>query len=403
MAEDFPQNTCVYSTFLSLPVDAISEVCLHLSPNDAIILSSTCSFLHLLIKTFQNVWKVYCKRMWLHTGPCCSDSWYLEFLCYMSEWSECKDCYADVKKGWDSIYQKLRLSNKNPDLLFRPAASDSLLSVTEKKLNCKLPVSYRCFLRFHNGQVETENYSLFGTELHFYHITDEGCFLLPAEDLGSHKEGLLQFTSSGKLQSYLICVTESSHSKPGEVKCNSKIKRGVRTSVKLHTLSSNFKEWFCRLADEFCSYPIVNGAIMRFPYSSECVATTRGICIQVGTSFSNVYSIHITDSLVIYHITISMSESESSSLTSQLLTRHWAISDENGAMDPVDGPGVVGHTPIISPGTVFTYTSGSHVEREWSLMEGYFTFENQKTGEKFDAKVPPFYLVVPPHTWIVIN
>ena len=401
MAEESPQNMSVYSTFLSLPVDTISEVCLYLSPNDAIILSRTCSVLHILIKTLQNVWKVYCKRVWLLTGPCRSDSWYLEFLCYMSEWGEYKDCYADVNKAWDLIYQKLRLSNKNPDLIFRPAASESLLSETEVRLKGKLPASYRCFLRFHNGQVETENCSLFGTELHFYHITDIG-YVFPAEDLGCQKEGLLQFTSSGNLQNYLICVTESSHSKPGEVKCNSKVNKGVQTSVKVHTLASNFKDWFCRLADEFSSYPVVNGAIMRFPYSSECVATTRGICIQVGTSFSNVYSFHIAESLVIYHITISMSESESSSLTSQLLTRHWSISDENGAMESVDGHGVVGHTPIISPGTVFTYTSGSHVEREWSLMEGYFTFENQQTGAKFDAKVPPFRLVVPPYTWIVI-
>lgn len=403
MTEESPQNMCVHSTFLSLPVDAISEVCLYLSPNDAIILSRTCSVLHLLINTLHNVWKVYCRRVWFLTGPCSADSWYLEFLNYMSEWGEYKDCYTDVKKSWDLIYQKLRLSNKNPDLIFHPAASEALLSETEERLKSKLPTSYRCFLRFHNGQIETENCSLFGTELHFYHITDRGCFVLPARDLGSPNEGLLQLTSTGKLQSYIICVTESSHSKPGEVKCNSKVKTGSQISVKLHTLASNFKDWFCRLADEFSSYPVVNGAIMRFPYSSECVATTRGICIQVGTCFSNVYSFHIADSLVIYHITISMSESESSYLTSQLLTRHWAISDENGPMEPVDGPGVVGHTPIISPGTVFTYTSGSHVEREWSLMEGYFTFENQRTGEKFDAKVPPFHLVVPPYTWIDVD
>ncbi|KAI6654519.1 F-box only protein 3 [Oopsacas minuta] len=400
MAELSSQGLNTNKDFLALPVDAISELCLFLSPKDAINLSRTCSALHPLIKQLHNVWRVYCKRVWLYSGPCSpGSSWYSEFLHWIDGWGQYMDCFADIKRAWDLVYLKFHQSDKNPDIIFRPGASERVLCDAETRLGYKLPTSYRCFLRIHNGQMGAKNSSLFGTELQFYHIKDEGSYLSPAEDLLQNL-GLVCMTNHGRLQSYMLCVEPSSHSKAGEVKCHSKTTTGQLKSIKLHTCAPSFTDWFCKLGHQFQSYPVIDGVIMRFPYSSECIATTRGICIQVGTAFSDVYSRHIDDSLVIYHITISMSEHESGSLASQLITRHWSISDEKGAKEPIEGPGVVGYTPIISPGTVFTYTSGSHVERDWSLMEGYFTFVNQRTGETFQAKVPPFKLIVPPYTWV---
>ena len=45
--------------------------------------------------------------------------------------------------------------------------------------------------------------------------------------------------------------------------------------------------------------------------------------------------------------------------TVQLMHRHWRITDANGRLEEVKGPGVVGEQPILAPGESFSYTSVS--------------------------------------------
>ena len=42
----------------------------------------------------------------------------------------------------------------------------------------------------------------------------------------------------------------------------------------------------------------------------------------------------------------------------QLLHRRWLITDADGKMLEVEGPGVVGEQPFIAPGETFSYQSG---------------------------------------------
>ena len=42
----------------------------------------------------------------------------------------------------------------------------------------------------------------------------------------------------------------------------------------------------------------------------------------------------------------------------QLRTRHWIITDGNGQVEEVRGPGVIGKQPYLKPGQAFEYTSG---------------------------------------------
>ena len=53
-----------------------------------------------------------------------------------------------------------------------------------------------------------------------------------------------------------------------------------------------------------------------------------------------------------YTITIENNASEAS----QLLNRHWVITDGQGEIEEVHGPGVVGQQPRIQPGQGFRYT-----------------------------------------------
>ena len=45
----------------------------------------------------------------------------------------------------------------------------------------------------------------------------------------------------------------------------------------------------------------------------------------------------------------------------QLISRHWVITDGNGKVVEVKGLGVVGHQPLLAPGQSFEYTSGSQI------------------------------------------
>ena len=56
----------------------------------------------------------------------------------------------------------------------------------------------------------------------------------------------------------------------------------------------------------------------------------------------------------------------------QLRSRHWRITDGHGRTEEVRGPGVVGQTPTIQPGTSFRYTSGCPLPTPSGIMVGSY-------------------------------
>ncbi len=91
-----------------------------------------------------------------------------------------------------------------------------------------------------------------------------------------------------------------------------------------------------------------------------------------------------------YKITI-LNESEK---IVRLLSRHWVIMDFLEWPREVNGPGVVGHTPILEPGESFTYTSGVQLRKRMGTMRGQYVFMDLNTKNEFDVKIPKFLLVV---------
>ena len=78
----------------------------------------------------------------------------------------------------------------------------------------------------------------------------------------------------------------------------------------------------------------------------------------------------------------------------QLRRRHWIITDGNGKVEEVEGPGVVGEQPILDPGASHRYTSGAVLVTPVGTMEG--TYEMHETGGRvFQAAIPRFGLRVP--------
>jgi ApaG protein len=78
----------------------------------------------------------------------------------------------------------------------------------------------------------------------------------------------------------------------------------------------------------------------------------------------------------------------------QLLERVWRITDGNGRLETVRGPGVVGETPILEPGGSFRYTSGCGLTTPSGLMSGAYRMIDAD-GRSFDVDIPPFSLDSP--------
>lgn len=78
----------------------------------------------------------------------------------------------------------------------------------------------------------------------------------------------------------------------------------------------------------------------------------------------------------------------------KLLSRHWIIKDDNGKVDEVQGPGVVGLQPMIEPGQEFVYSSGAVIPTEFGTMQG--SYEMQLTdGSRMQTPIPAFLLSQP--------
>ncbi len=91
-----------------------------------------------------------------------------------------------------------------------------------------------------------------------------------------------------------------------------------------------------------------------------------------------------------YHIKITNISND----TIQLHSRYWNITDGNGNVEEIRGPGVVGRQPHIKSGETFEYTSYCPLPTNFGVMHGYFEMINNN-GTIFNGKISPFRLTTP--------
>ena len=121
------------------------------------------------------------------------------------------------------------------------------------------------------------------------------------------------------------------------------------------------------------------------------VTTTRGIQIHVKSAYLPERSSPRDGSyLFMYNIRISNVGSE----TAQLISREWIITNADGEVERVKGPGVVGEQPVLPPGGSFEYTSYCPLKTAVGTMQGTYQMVTAD-GEQFDAVIAPFTLAVP--------
>lgn len=86
--------------------------------------------------------------------------------------------------------------------------------------------------------------------------------------------------------------------------------------------------------------------------------------------------------------------SNTGSMAARLLNRHWHITDAEGAVSEVEGPGVVGKQPRLAAGESFRYTSAAVLETPVGSMHGRYEFADDD-GNRFLVEIPAFSLSVP--------
>jgi ApaG protein len=120
-------------------------------------------------------------------------------------------------------------------------------------------------------------------------------------------------------------------------------------------------------------------------------AVTRGLRVSVRARYSPEHSDERRPLWVfVYTITLENRGTE----TVQLLNRHWQITDGQGEVEHVRGPGVVGKQPVLEPGERFEYSSGCPLSTPFGFMEGEYEMVVVGTGEHFEAKIAGFPLRV---------
>ena len=78
----------------------------------------------------------------------------------------------------------------------------------------------------------------------------------------------------------------------------------------------------------------------------------------------------------------------------RLMHRYWHITDQNGQVDEVHGPGVIGEQPVIAAGASYSYASGCPLPTDSGSMVGAY-FMTDADGRSFEADIPAFSLDTP--------
>jgi ApaG protein len=125
------------------------------------------------------------------------------------------------------------------------------------------------------------------------------------------------------------------------------------------------------------------------PWGSD--TTTRGIRVQVRSRYLPEQSTPGDQQYFFtYHVRISNAGPE----TAQLISREWVITDAEGQVERVQGPGVIGEQPVLPPGASFEYSSFCPLGTAVGAMQGTYQMRTPD-GQQFDAVIAPFTLAIP--------
>ncbi len=122
------------------------------------------------------------------------------------------------------------------------------------------------------------------------------------------------------------------------------------------------------------------------------IAVTHGIRITARVQYEPAHSDpNVGRFFFSYRISIANKGEEAV----QLMRRHWIIRDSLAAMREVEGPGVVGETPVLRPGDEYSYSSACDLRSGFGRMEGTYLMRRLRDGSEFQVTIPEMQLVLP--------
>ena len=117
-------------------------------------------------------------------------------------------------------------------------------------------------------------------------------------------------------------------------------------------------------------------------------ATTSDIKVTVFPTYLEGQSI-AEDSYFVWAYTVQVENN--SEHTVQLINRYWHITDANGQVEEVSGPGVIGEQPLLKAGESFQYTSGASLRTSSGIMQGHYEMLDGD-DRQFNVDIPAFSL-----------
>jgi ApaG protein len=121
-------------------------------------------------------------------------------------------------------------------------------------------------------------------------------------------------------------------------------------------------------------------------------AITDGIKISVETFYESESS-KPKDQFFFFSYMVTI-ENQSNQVI-QLLKRKWNIFDSIGKHYVVEGDGVIGKQPILTPGEIYTYESSCYISSDMGKMWGHYVMERQDDGSMIEVTIPEFQLMIP--------
>lgn len=129
---------------------------------------------------------------------------------------------------------------------------------------------------------------------------------------------------------------------------------------------------------------------MIFPHDATTRVGTGGITVRVAPRFLPDQSDAEAPRFVwSYHVRVENHALE----TVQLRARSWLITDGDGNVEAIEGPGVIGQQPFIEPGGAFDYVSGCPLATPSGTMQGHYRMTCESGS--FDVVIPLFSLRLP--------
>ena len=116
---------------------------------------------------------------------------------------------------------------------------------------------------------------------------------------------------------------------------------------------------------------------------------TRGIKITVDSDYNGSF---LKDNVLHFAFAYRIEIENQTKSSVQLLTRHWKIIEPMNKNQYVNGTGVKGKKPIITPGEVHKYKSGCLLSSAFGAMKGTYTMIDLSSSKIFKVEIPLFRL-----------